>query len=108
MPKTFGENLDALCSARNLSARKLAKDLRVPHKTVTEWIGAGARMPRDPTVLKQLATYFGVSTHFLLFGEEDPTHSLRGLLEKTEIHTGLYEISIRKVKEKKTNGEGPQ
>jgi hypothetical protein len=58
-------------------------------------------MPRDPQVLKKLAEYFDCSVYFLLFGEEDPKSLIGEILEKTEIHTGIYEISIKKVKTKK-------
>ena len=86
---------------RPISTRSLAKKLNIPYKTVQEWIGADARMPRDPSILKKLSGFFDCSIHFLLFGEEDPKSFIGEILEKTEIHTGLYEISIRKIKTKK-------
>jgi transcriptional regulator with XRE-family HTH domain len=95
--KDFSTNLKRLMNEKRITGRALAKAIDVPFKTLQEWISAG-RMPRQPEAIKKLAEYFDVSTHFLLFGEEDP-HSLIGnILEKTEIHTGLYEISIKKVK----------
>ena len=94
---TFGENLENLMTERRYTVSGLAKELKLPAKTVHEWIGKGGRMPRNPEVLKKLSKVFGVSVHYILFAEEDPKNSLNSLLESTEIHTGLYEISIKKV-----------
>ena len=94
----FGENLQKLMSERNLSGRDLAKQLRIPYKTLQDWIGPGARMPRDPEILKKLAKYFNRSVHWILFGEEDPHNLISEILEKSEIHTGLYEITVKRVK----------
>jgi transcriptional regulator with XRE-family HTH domain len=98
---SFGRNLESLMQEKNLSTRTLAKNINLPYKTVQEWLGANFRMPRDPQVLKKLAEYFDCSVYFLLFGEEDPKSLIGEILEKTEIHTGIYEISIKKVKTKK-------
>ena len=98
MSKTFGEVLKQLMSERNLSVSQLAKAINCPSKTVQEWLGPHGRIPRDLDVLKRLAQHFHCSTHALLFGEEDPRGLIGEILEKTEIHTGLYEITIKKVK----------
>ena len=98
--REFGANLQALMKSRKLSARLLAKELHLSQKTVADWVGAGGSVPRDPALIKKLADYFEVTTHSLLFGEEDPRSSLGAILDKTEIHTGLYEISIKKVRAK--------
>ena len=97
MGQTFGENLKRLMIEKNLSAPKLAKAINCPPKTVQEWLGPHGRVPRDLDALKKLAEYFECSTHSLLFGEEDPRSPFAEILEKTEIHCGLYEISIKKV-----------
>lgn len=100
MDSCFGKNLESLMRQKSISARALAKKLNIPYKTVQEWIGTDARMPRDPNILKKLSSFFDCSVYFILFGEEDPKSFIGEILEKTEIHTGLYEISIRKVKTK--------
>jgi hypothetical protein len=94
---SFGNTLEALMKKRNVSARELAKAIDEPQKTVNDWLVYKTRIPRDPQALKKLSEFFQVSIHFLLFGQEDPKSLLEALLEKTEIHTGLYEISIKKV-----------
>lgn len=100
MHSSFGENLKSLMKTHNLSARELAKRIGVPAKTLAEWLDPGYRMPRNPEHLKKLSKLFDCSVHQLLFGEEDPKSIIGAVLEKSEIHTGLYEISIRKVKAK--------
>jgi transcriptional regulator with XRE-family HTH domain len=99
--KPFGENLKELMAQRRVSVREVAKAVNVPLKTVQEWTGSGARTPRNLSAIRDLASFFECSIHFLLYGEEDPKDSLAVLLNKTEIHTGLYEISIKKVSTKK-------
>ncbi|MGE0171188.1 MAG: helix-turn-helix domain-containing protein [Oligoflexales bacterium] len=100
MTNTFGGNLKRLMEDANLSARELALKIDVPVKTLTEWLGPGYRMPRNPGHLKKISQFFNCSIHHLLFGEEDPQSIIGSILEKTEIHTGLYEISIKKVRAK--------
>jgi len=101
MANSFGNNIKNLLKSQNLSVREFSKQLNIPQKTVQEWASCvGNRIPRDATVLKNIANYFGCSIYFLLYGEEDPKSLLSEILEKTEIHTGLYEISIKKVKTK--------
>ncbi len=99
--KKFGDVLQHLMEQKNLSARELASRLGFPAKTVNEWVGKGGRMPRNPDHLKKLADFFQVSLHQLLFGEDDPRSLLSEVLNKTEIHTGLYEISIKRIEPKK-------
>lgn len=100
MKSKFGLNLESLMRKRNLTVRSLSKALDVPLKTAQEWAGPTGRLPRNPEALKKLANHFSVSIHYLLFGEDDPQSLLSEVLEKTELHSGLYEIVIRKVKQK--------
>jgi transcriptional regulator with XRE-family HTH domain len=97
MKRNFGDILHALMKERKISGRSLAKELDVPYKTLQEWLGPGARMPRDPEVLKKVSDYFRVSVHYLLFGVEDQRSLIGEILDKTEIHTGLYEITVKRV-----------
>jgi len=97
MSKSFGEQLKLLMEQRNLSAAKLAKAIGCSPKTVLEWVDRGGRMPRDPAHIRALCDYFQVSTHQLLFGEDDPRSSIGAFLDKTEIHSGTYELTIKRV-----------
>lgn len=97
---SFGENLERLMKEKRYNVSSLAQELGIPSKTVHEWVGKGGRMPRKPEVLRQLSDVLNVSVYCLLYGEEDPRSALNQILEKTEIHTGLYEITIKKVNPK--------
>lgn len=100
--QSFGQNIEELMTQKRYTVSTLAKELKVPAKTVHEWVGKNARMPRSPEVIRKLAELLGVSIYFLMFGEEDPRNPLNQFLEKNEIHTGLYEITIKKVNPKNT------
>lgn len=97
---SFGEILEELMASKRVSISMLAKELAVPAKTIQEWVGTGGRIPRNLDSIKKLSEYFDVSVHYLLFGEEDARNIINDILEKTEIHTGMYEITIKKVKQK--------
>ena len=97
MSDEFGLTLEKLMTGRGFTVTQLARKISEPVKSVHEWVGENGRIPRNPAVLRKLAELFNVSVHFLLFGEEDARNTIASLLEKTEIHTGLYEISIKKV-----------
>lgn len=99
--RKFGEILKELMAGKGISASAMARAIGVSAKTVHEWLGAEGRVPRDLDAVKHLGEYFNCSTHYLLFGEEDPKSIISDILNKTELHTGLYEITIRKVTTKK-------
>jgi transcriptional regulator with XRE-family HTH domain len=98
--KTFGEVLRELMLRDRVSVAEIARAIGEPAKTVQEWVGPRGRTPRDLSKLPKLAEFFHVSVHHLLTGQEDPRSGLEGLLDKTEIHSGMYEITIKKVKPK--------
>ncbi len=99
--RSFGKNLRALLKQRNISARQLAKTTDIAVTSLNDWIDSDDKLPRDAIVIKKLASFFDISTHELLFGENDPKSFIGEILEKTEIHTGLYEITVKKVLPKK-------
>jgi transcriptional regulator with XRE-family HTH domain len=99
MKSPFGKNLKVLMAKNDVTAQHLAKSLKISSRTVNEWIGSGARTPRNLEQIKALAEYFNCSVHMLLFGEED-RNVFNELLTKTDIHVGLYEISIKRVLKK--------
>ena len=102
MEKTmFGKTLEQLIKQQSMSIRQFAKAIDVSPKTAQEWVGKEGRFPSNPDVLKKIANLFDVTIHELIYGEADPREFLGSILEKTEIHTGMYEITVKKVKVKK-------
>lgn len=102
-PRNLGENLQHLMKEKHLSVRDLAQGIGVSQRTVNEWIGSGSRTPRSLDQIKKLANFLEVSVHSLLFGEEDPKSFIGEFLEKSELHVGLYEISIKRVSRSEKN-----
>lgn len=86
-----------LCEQMNIKPNELARRISIPRTSVHEWVGSAGRIPRDPQHLKKLCDFFNVSASFLLWGEEEKTTTLESLISKTEIHTGMYEIILKKV-----------
>ena len=93
----FGKTLENLITKKNMSIRQFAQAIDVSPKTAQEWVGKEGRFPSNPEIIKKIANLFEISVHELLYGEADPREFLGSILEKTEIHTGLYEITVRRV-----------
>lgn len=100
MARNFGQILESLIEERSISIAALARKIDVNPKTLSEYVGDNGRFPSNPDVLLKLADFFKCSVHELLTGEPDPHGSLGALLDKTEIHTGLYEVSIKMINKK--------
>lgn len=101
MHKTFGEILKTLMSERNVTTSMLAQSIGFSKKTIQEWLGPQGRVPRDLSAIKKLSEFFDCSTHFILFGEEDPRLQKNEAFSGAEVHTGTYEITIKKVSKEK-------
>ncbi len=91
----LSKTLKILIRQKGITTADLGRAINVPAKTLSEWLGG--RAPRDLGAVKRCAEYFDCSLHFLLFGKEDPRNPLEAILQKSEIHVGLYEISIKRV-----------
>lgn len=99
----FAKTLKTVLRQKAKTTGDLAKEINVSPKTINDWLTG--RTPRDLDAVKRCAEYLGVSVHFLLYGEDDRSNLIEQVLEKTELHTGLYEISIRKVSPKSKRGD---
>ncbi len=99
MKKTsdFGTQLEKLCRERGISINELARRLSISSKTVHEWVGKSGRLPRNPEHLKKLSEFFSISIEFLLFGKERDRIFLDSLFVHSDVHTGLYEITIKRI-----------
>ena len=91
----FAKTLKTLLRQKATSTNELAREINTSPKTIADWLTG--RTPRDLDAVKRCAEFFDVSVHFLLYGQEDKKSLIEEILQKSEIHTGLYEISIRKV-----------
>lgn len=96
----FGENLERMILKKFRSISAFAKKTEINKKTLEGWMGKGARFPSKAEYIKSMADALDVSVHELMFGRLDEREPLAAIFEKTEIHTGLYEISIKRVLKK--------
>ena len=72
----------------------------VPESTLFEW--NNNRSPRDPVKAKKLADALEISLNELLFDErEQPQRIELQSLLKEDVFSGIFEISIKRVKDKK-------
>lgn len=104
---SFGKNLKHLMKQKNISASRLGNDIGVSPKTVLEWVGDKNRMPRSLDHIKILKNYFSISTHRLLFGEDDINEFIDKekdssrpwrLMDHIGELSDEYEIVIRKIR----------
>ncbi len=72
----------------------------IAESTLFEW--ANNREPRSPVKAKMLADALDISLNELLFDERDQPQKieLQSLL-KEDVFSGVFEISIKRVKEKR-------
>jgi NUMOD1 domain len=96
----FGKNLEKLILTKFKSVAQFSKATGISSKTILGWLGPNGRFPSKPEYIKTMAQALNITVHELMFGHMDSQEPFSALLEKTEIHTGLYEISIKKVTRK--------
>jgi DNA-binding XRE family transcriptional regulator len=65
-----------LMDERNVKAKKLAEDLGISSGNISDW--KSGRSQPNPTILPQLADYFGVTTDYLLGAAEKPKNDISG------------------------------
>lgn len=68
----FYDNLNALCKSKGLTVTSLLKELNVSTSKGTAW--KNGSVPKGD-ILSKLATYFGVSTDYLLGNTNNPQSS---------------------------------
>ncbi len=91
------KNLQRLMKDKNISISQLATEANVPKSNITKWINNDA----NPNLgqLAKVADYFQTSIDELVF-DKTQDHDIEDLFNKLEIHTGLYEVIIKKVSKK--------
>ena len=89
--------LKDLLKQKGETISSLSKATGVPKSTIGDWMAS--RVP-NPVQAALVANHFGVGLHYFLFGVDDlkgkSTHP-----SYEEILNGRFEISIRRVEEKK-------
>lgn len=70
MTEDLGIRLQRLIRERRCRIKEISEATGISIKTIHEWTGSRARVPRSPEALTKLADYFGVSLDYLLAGRE--------------------------------------
>lgn len=92
----LAKNLKQLLEEKEITVGTLSKACGVPKSTISTWLAG--RTP-DLIQLDTVARYLGTNIEALAFGRNQED-LFSQLFEKLEIHTGLYEINIKKIVKK--------
>lgn len=93
----LAKNLKRILDEKGISISELAKKTGVPKSTIMTWLSG--RTP-DLIQLDKVTQFLNVSIDEVAFNRK--REDLLGeIFEKVEVHSGLYEISIKKVNSKK-------
>jgi transcriptional regulator with XRE-family HTH domain len=95
MKLAISKTLGSLIKERGLTLKALSKATDVSVSTLHEW--GNGRTPKDPVQVQRVASYFGVSLHALLFGQEDPAEPLTKIISE-DFFKGTFEITVKRVK----------
>ncbi|MDD4974393.1 MAG: helix-turn-helix transcriptional regulator [Bacteriovorax sp.] len=90
------KNLKKILEEKEMSISELSRKTDIPKSTLMTWLAG--RTP-DLLQLDKVAQYLGTNIESLAFGRKQED-IFSELMQKVEIHTGLYEISVKKVTRK--------
>ena len=90
-----GEILSKLLAERRVSLKEVAQETGIPLSSLSQI--KNGRETRKLNYVRSLASFFSVSVHFLLFGEEDPANQTVLQRLETEVFRGTYQITLKKV-----------
>lgn len=92
---TFGETLIALRKSKGLSQEQLAEKLCLTRQTISKW-ELNQSSP-DISYIIQLSAFFGVSTDYLIKGEQaddSPPCEPESQPEQTKINDNIYKLCV--------------
>ncbi len=92
----FGRRLQLLLEEQNLKQKDLAAWLHLASSTLSGYV-SGTRQPSFETLI-QIATYFGVTTDYLLGSSKLYRHAAAPLLPKEKLLLDLYRGMTEKQK----------
>ncbi len=91
----LAKNLKIILEERKISVAVLARESGCSKTNIHGWL-AGSN-PQMSQLLK-VAQYLGVTVDFLLTGvKHDKEEDLSALLKSVEIHSGIYQVIIKKL-----------
>jgi len=94
------EILKKLIKEKGIKITALAKQCNIPLQTLHNYLGG--QNPQNLDHVKKVADFFGVSLDYLCFGVKPKDVATEILTDKEEIYAGIYEVVLRKIKNKKS------
>lgn len=95
----IGHVLGQLMRDKNYSIKELAFESGVPASTIAHL--KLNRPPKDVSTAHALAEVFGVSLHYMLYGEDDPREKRNPPNDfNPELFSGVFEIIVKRVNKK--------
>ena len=87
----FYDNVVKLCEQNGIKITKFAKTLGLSSSAPTYW--KSGSVPKSDT-LQRIADYFGVTTDYLLYGDERPNNSVGYALNSPVVQGSSGTVSI--------------
>ena len=95
----IGHVLGQLMRDKNYSIKELAFESGVPASTIAHL--KLNRPPKDVSTALAIAEVFGVSLHYMLYGEDDPREKRNPPNDfNPELFSGVFEIIVKRVNKK--------
>ncbi len=95
----IGHVLAQLMRDKNYSIKELAFESGVPASTIAHL--KLNRPPKDVSTALAIAEVFGVSLHYMLYGEDDPREKRNPPNDfNPELFSGVFEIIVKRVNKK--------
>jgi transcriptional regulator with XRE-family HTH domain len=94
----FGQVLKRLLKSQRRTLKEVSRDTGIPYSTLHTWLEN--RQPKDILKAQQLADYFGISLHQLLFDQPDARdESFSGQIpnKNSDFFKGIFEVTVRRV-----------
>lgn len=86
-------NLKKMLEEKKVSVMELARKTGVPKSNISAWLtGASPNLEQ----LDRVAQFLGTNIDYLAFGRSRED-MLANLMDQVDIHSGIYEIKIRKI-----------
>lgn len=94
----FGQVLRDLLTKNDMTAKQLSSLIKVSESAVSDWIKEKS-VPSDVNAIMRCARVFGVTLHFMVYGEDELNEEGRAIKGKfDEIIAGQFELVLRPLK----------
>jgi hypothetical protein len=102
----IAQTLRFLMERDRVSLKELSAQASIPLSSLTALRNGSRKSLRNPEHIGRLSSFFKVTSHFILFGVEDP-NSKQGLEQiiKDDMFSGIFEVTLKRVKLEKKKEE---